>query len=313
VTALDRRRFVSALAAAPALAALPRAARAADPVRFATPPLDAGAECYYALDQGFFAAAGIDAQVAPIANGAAIAAAVASGATDVGFANLLSIATAFKRNVPITIVAPGSLYLAADPTSVLMVPKRSPLATAADFNGKTLAASGLGTITEFAPRLWLDTNGGDSRTVKFVEMAMPQILPALATGRVDGAIVVEPFLTPAKADSRVFADAYDALGQRYLIGVYFTTQAWAQAHPDLVARVQAALAKTALWANKNPAASGAILMKYSKLDPASLATMRRVQYAVRFVPAEMQPVVDLAARYGQIPATFPATDMLFKP
>ena len=280
--------------------------------RFATIPLDAGAECYYALDMHFFADAGIDAEVQAISNGSAIASAVASGAADVGFANLLSFATAFKRGVPLTIIAPGSLYLASDPTSVLMVPKASQLKSAADLNGKTLAASGLGTITEYAPRLWIDKNGGDSSSVKFVEMAMPQILPALAAGRVDAAIVAEPFIAAAKSDSRIFSDAYDAVGKRYLIGVYFATAPWAKAHADLVARIQGAIGKAADWANKNTAQSGEILVKYSKLDPALLKTMLRVQYATRFNAAEMQPVVDLAARYGQIPATFPATDMIFK-
>jgi NitT/TauT family transport system substrate-binding protein len=262
---------------------------------------------------GFFRDAGIDAQVEGISNGAVIASAVSSGAADVGFANMLSIATAYKRNLPLTIIAPGSLYVASDPTSVLMVPRASTLKTAADFSGKTLAASGLGTITEYAPRLWLDKNGGDSSTVKFIEMSMPQILPALAAGRIDGAIVAEPFIAPAKADSRVFADAYDALGKRYLIGVYFTTIAWAKAHTDVVTRIQAALAKTADWANKNTAQSGQILVKYSKLDPALLRTMLRVQYAPKFNPAEMQPVIDLAAHFNQIPATFPAEELIFKP
>jgi NitT/TauT family transport system substrate-binding protein len=310
---MDRARFLAALGAASALAVLPRTARAADELTFATIPLDAGAECYYALDQGFFSAAGIDAKVLPIANGSAISSAVASGAADIGFANLLSLAIAYKRGVPITIIAPGSVYASTDPTSVLMVPKTSVLKSAADFNGKTLAASGLGTITEYAPRLWLDKNGGDSSTVKFVEMAMPQIIPALAAGRIDGAIVAEPFIAAAKADSRVFSDAYDALGSRYLIGVYFATAAWAAAHGDLVARVQAVFAKTAAWANKNPGPSGEILVKYSKLDPALLKTMLRVQYAPKFNLTEMQPVVDLAARYGQIPATFPVGEMVFKP
>ena len=309
---IDRKHFVALLGAGAAVAATSRPARANDVVRFATPPLDAGAEAYYGLDMQFFRDAGIDAQVQSISNGSAVASAVASGAADIGFSNLISIATAFKKGVPLTIIAPASLYLASDPTSVLMVPKNSPVKSARNLNGKTLAASGLGTITEFAPRLWIDKNGGDSTTVKFVEMSMPQILPALAADRIDAAIVVEPFIAAAKADSRILADAYDVLGQRFLIGVYFTTLGWARADVPLVARVQAALAKTADWANSHKDLSGLILVKYSKLDPALLKTMLRVEYGAKFNLAEMQPVIDLAARYDQIPATFPASEMIFK-
>ncbi len=51
-----------------------------------TDPTDTYAEPYYAQDIGFFKAAGLDATVTDLQNGAAIAAVVASGAVDVGVA-----------------------------------------------------------------------------------------------------------------------------------------------------------------------------------------------------------------------------------
>jgi hypothetical protein len=49
------------------------------------------------------------------------------------------------------------------------------------------------------------------------------------------------------------------------------------------------------------------------MDPAVAATMLRVDYAPRFVKAEMQPVIDLAARYGGLTASFPADELVYKP
>lgn len=307
-----RRSTVLAGALASLALAHAQRAPAADPLRIASAPIDASAEAYYATDMGFFAQAGIDAQLSALSNGAAIASAVASNSVDVGFSNLISVAAAYKRNVPLTLLAPASLYLASDPTSVLMVPSNSPARTARDLDGKTFGASGLRTITEYAPRLWLDKNGGDSSTVKFVEMTFPQIVEALGASRIDAAIVAEPFIAEAKHVARIFANAYDAVGKRYLIGVWFTSAGWAQAHPDLARRFQTVLARTAQWADGHTRESGEILQKYGKLDPEVARTMLRVVYAPRFERAEMQPVIDLAARYGAIPASFDPQEMVVR-
>jgi NitT/TauT family transport system substrate-binding protein len=310
---LNRRNALAGLGAGLAAAASPRIASANDPLHIASIPLDAGAEAYYAYDMGYFRDAGIDATVDSIPSGAAILAAVAGGAVDVGFANLISIAVAYKHNVPVTLLAPGSLYTATIPTSVLMVPKDSPAKTGRDLNGKTLAVNGLKTITQYAPELWIDKNGGDSSTVKFVEMTFPQIVEALGSNRVDAAIVADPFIAQAKPAARILADAYDAIGSRYIIGCWFSTTQWAAAHPALAGRFAQAIARTAQWANTHKPQSGVILAKYSKMDPAVAATMLRVDYAPRFVKSDMQPVIDLVARYGGLPASFPADELIYKP
>ena len=310
---IDRRTVLAGFAAGLTAAALPSVARAADTLKIATIPLDAGAEVYYAADLGYFRDAGIDAQIEPIASGAAISAAVASGAIEIGFSNLISIAAAYKKNIPFTLLAPGSLYTATIPTSVLMVPIDSPAKTAKDLNGKTFAVNGLKTITQYAPQLWMDKNGGDSSTIKFVEMTFPNIVASLGANRIDAAIVADPFIAKAKSSARILADAYDAIGSRYIIGCWFTTQQWAAAHQDLAARFTATIAKTAAWANAHKPQSGGILAKYAKMDPAVAASMLRVDYAPAFSVAQMQPVIDLAARYGGLTATFPADELIFKP
>jgi NitT/TauT family transport system substrate-binding protein len=310
---IDRRSLLAGLGAGLTAAALPSVARAADTLRIATIPLDAGAEVYYAADLNYFRDANIDVQIEPIASGAAISSAVASGAIDIGFANLISIAAAYKKNIPFTLLAPGSLYTATIPTSVLMVPANSPAKSAKDLNGKTFAVNGLKTITQYAPQLWMDKNGGDASTVKFVEMTFPNIVESLGANRIDAAIVADPFIAQAKTNARIFANAYDAIGSRYIIGCWFTTKQWAASHQDLSARFTQVIAKTAAWANAHKPLSGAILAKYAKMDPAVAATMLRVDYAPRFTLPEMQPVIDLAAKYGGLPSTFPADELIFKP
>jgi hypothetical protein len=70
------------------------------------------------------------------------------------------------------------------------------------------------------------------------------------------------------------------------------------------------MAKTATWANANQAQSGQILAKYAHLDPALLKNMHRITYGTRANALEIQPVIDLSARYGALSTTFSAQELL---
>jgi NitT/TauT family transport system substrate-binding protein len=311
---IARRTLLGAGASFAALAALRGPALAADPVvRIATLPLDASGSCFYADEQGFFKAAHLDAQIQTIANGGAIIAAVTSGAVEIGFTNLVSAATAYKRGVPLTIVAPGSLDLDDAPTSALVVPASSAIQTARDFDGKTVAVNGIKNITQIAAMQWIDKNGGDSSKVKFVEMPFPPMIEALAAGRIDGAVVVEPFVAEAKRSSRLVADAFAAIGPRLLIGCWIASASWAKANPATIKAFASAMSRAAEWANGNRGASAVILERVGKLTPQTVAQMGRVRYATVARVAEMQPVIDVSAKYGLIPSAFPAQELLFIP
>jgi NitT/TauT family transport system substrate-binding protein len=281
-------------------------------LRIATIPIDVGAEVFYARDAGFFKKAGIDAQIQPITNGGAIAAAVASGAIDVGFSNLVSIATAFKRGVPITIIAPAGLYSTKTPSSVCVVAQNSPIKSAKDLTGKVFATNGLKNIAEFGPRAWIDKNGGDSSTVSFIEMPFPAMSVALAQGHIAAALLAEPSATEFKSSTRVLSKCFDGIAPNFMISAYIATTKWANAHPDLVQKFQQAIRETAAWANKNHDKTAEMLAKEAKISPDVVRAMNRSVYPERTDPAMIQPVIDVTAKYGALNATFPASEMIYK-
>ena len=296
-------------AAAAPLAPSPALAQTLISLKLATTPTDIGAQPFYATDQGFFKAAGLDADTQVIANGSSIAAAVASGAIDIAQSNVVSLAIAHERNVDLVVVAPAGIYSSKEPTSAIVVAKSSPYKAAKDLNGKTLACNGLKNISQIGPEAWLDKNGGDVTSYKWTEMAFPQMPPALEAGRVDAALIAEPELsTSLQHGNRVLGYAYDAVAPTFLIGAWFTTGAWAKAHPDVVKRFQKAMALAADWANKNRAQSAQILTKYTKIvvEP----EMKRTTYGAKLEPALMQPLIDASAKYGAIKAIFPATELI---
>ncbi len=303
--------LVFALVLALALGAAPAHVAADDlpVIHIGTTPIDAGAQPYYAQAEGFFKSAGINVDIQAMANGSVLAAAVASGALDIGQSNVVSIASAHERGIPFVLVAAASLYTSKQPQSALVVTASSPLHTAKDLNGKTIAVNGLKTISQLGPEAWIDNNGGTLASVKFIEMPFPAMEDALASGRIDAALISEPVLSEARAHGmRVLNNVYDAIGKDFLIGAWFTTSAWAKAHPDLVRKYVAVMQQTARWANTHHADSAKILQAETQ-TPVSSTTMR-VIFGETLDETQIQSLIDACAKYGIIKDRFPAADII---
>ncbi len=310
---MPRRTLVPTLCAiALCLLASRGAAQTSQTLRIAINPIEVYAQVYYAKEMGFFAKQGLDVDIQPAQSGSAIAAAVVGNAADIGATSTVVDAVGHGKHIPFIVIAPGAVYTSAAPTAALFVAANSPIRKAADLNGKTISVSGLGTVTEYGTRAWIDKNGGDSSTVKFVELAASATVDAVSTGRIDGAYVTEPYVSTAKKQLRLMAYVHDAIAKEFLLSTWVTTVQWAKDHPDAVARFAAAMRETSDWANKNPSKSGDILVKYVKIDPALLATMNRARFADRLTPALMQPAIDVAAKYAKFDS-FPASELIYSP
>jgi NitT/TauT family transport system substrate-binding protein len=280
-------------------------------VRVASSTFDVSGQIYYAQEMGFLKKAGLtNVVIQNFTSGPAIATAVAGNAADIGNANNVSLARAYHQNIPFRIVAPSGLYSSAAPTSVLMSAQNSPIKTAAQLSGKVIAVSGLGSLAQIASQAWVDKNGGQSASVKFVEMAQPDIIASIATGAIDAGLIIEPFVADAKARCTVLSDCFDAIAPSFMIGAYFAQLDWAKAHPDTVKRFHAAMAETALWANKNQERTADILVRIANLRPEDARRMNRIVYIPESLPKLLQPVVDATAKYSNFP-TFAARDLIF--
>ena len=288
-------------------------ARAATPLRLATLPVDGTALAYYAKDLGYFDDAGLDVEIQSVSNGAVITTSVLSNSVDIGWSEITALAAAYKRGLPVVIIAAGGIHTTGSLATQLVVLKTSPLQTASDLSGKVIGVTGLANIAQYAPELWIDKNGGKSSSVKFIEVPLPEIPAALQQGRIDAGWLAEPFITIAAPFTRTFATCFDAVAPRWMLGAWFTTPAWASAHRDVVDSYRAVMTKTATWANANQDKSGLILAKYSHIDPSLLSHMHRITYGTRPEAAQIQPAIDLAARYGAIDASFPAQQLLYVP
>ena len=289
---------------------VPGQAQSASTLHVATLPIDTGAQVYYGADTGAFKKAGFDIEITSINSGSAIAAGVVAGTFDFAQVNIVSLAQARERNVHFVWVAPGGLITDKSITSALVVAKSSPYTKARDLNGKTIAINALGSIQQLAVEEWMDKNGADSTTAKFVELPVSQLGPSLVAGRVDLALIPEPDLDVSEheSDLRVIAPAYSSISPAFLLSAWVTSDQFAHDHPDIVKKFADVMAETARWGNAHHGESAQILTKYTKVQVTP--TMARVQYAESFRAAQIDPVFAAAHKYGLLKTTVTTADML---
>jgi NitT/TauT family transport system substrate-binding protein len=309
--AMTRERAASLLLGGAALGAMPLPARAqAAPVHLATIALESASEVRYARDMGFLSKAGLDADIQLMLNGTAIAAAIVSKSVDIGYVTLDALASIHQKGISLVVVAPCTEYLSPTTTGALLVAADSPIRQAKDLNGKTIAVVALNGVTHLAIQAWMDQNGGDSKSVKYVELPQSSASPALAAGRVDAAYAGEPFITMAKKTTRVLVYGTDGIAKHYLSSAWIAAPQWANEHPDVVARFASAIHDTAVWATKNPAKAAELFAGYSKQDPAVVASTARVRFVENLTPALMQPIIDVSAKYNGF-KSFPAQEIIY--
>src|ERR1700677_518808 len=176
--------------------------------------------------------------------------------------------------------------------------------TGRNLNGKTVAVNALGGSPHVAVEAWIDKNGGDSTTVKYIEMTFSAMGPALASKRIDAGILNEPALSDALLNgSRLLGDAYGAIAPYWLTDCLVATESYIAAHSDDVRRFSAALHTAAIWANRNRDKTADMVAKLLKIDNAVVQKMHRAVFAEQLTPQMIQPVIDAGLHYGAIAKT----------
>jgi NitT/TauT family transport system substrate-binding protein len=287
-------------------------AQAADTViRVGEVNTDLYAQAYYALDAGFFKSAGLNVEITTFPTGGAAATAVAAGAVDIAVTNPIAVANAFEHGVPLIVVANGGLYSSKAPSTALCVGEKSPLHTAADFAGKTVAVSSLNNLEQIGFEAWLSAGNVDPSGVRFIELKSTQMGAALERGSVDAAMITEPALSYAvKNKTRIFAPAFNAIALQFPISVWVSPAGWATQHADLVKRFAGVIYQTGRWANTHHDQTAASLTKNTTIDLATISGMKRAIYAESLDAVSLQKELDMAYKYKLISRPLAASQLL---
>jgi NitT/TauT family transport system substrate-binding protein len=308
----SRRTMLATLTAGAAIAPGPAWAQPAPAtIRIATIPSELIVPYAYAVRAGLFDRAGIKFEVTRASSGAAVAAAIVGGAVDIGITSVLAVVLGHARGVPLTIVAPSGLET-TDTESGLLVLNTSPLRTAKDFNGKTIAAAAVNDIITLSMKSWMDQNGGDSSSFKVVEIPQLSQLAALEAGRVDGIALANPAYTIAMAGGKVrsVANIHAAVAPRYLLALWFSSTNWVERNRSAGERFARVIADSVGYVNAHVAETVDDAVAATGLDRGLVLRMKRSPQVPNVLASDLQPVIDAAARYKMIDRGYPATELI---
>ncbi|HXP92327.1 MAG TPA: ABC transporter substrate-binding protein [Candidatus Binatia bacterium] len=275
-------------------------------------PEEAVTSVLWAEQSGLFRRYGLDVDLQPQRSGTAIAAGVAGGAYQIGKSSIVPLITAHAKGIPFIIVAPGGLYRSAKPHIALLVRADSPIKTAVDMNGRTLGVSALEDLYTIGIKNWMDKNGGNSTTLKIVELPLSAIEGGLETGRIDAGGSVMPALQ-SSLDSgkvRILAHMFDAVAPEFMYTAWFTATDYLKNNRKTVAAFARAESQAAAYVNGHPQQTIDMLSKYTAIEPGVIARMTRASLGTTLDPKLLQPCVDMCAKYKVIASAFDARDML---
>lgn len=280
-------------------------------VRVATSPNDDLSALLWAQQSGMLREVGIELNIAKANNGSYVAAALAGNAVDLGKISSIPIITAHIHGIPFKIVYPNKLNIVGQTdTAALLVLTDSPLHAARDVNGQLIAVAALDDSTWIGARAWIDANGGDSATARYIELPFSAMNAALEQQRIQVASIGQPYITSGinSGKERQLADVMTAIGPRVLQSAWCSTADYAAKNRDVVTKLGRILAQSARYCNSHEAQIIPITAAFTDLDPAMLATMKTV-YATEPDPREMQPWVDACVKYKVIPQRFDAKEL----
>jgi NitT/TauT family transport system substrate-binding protein len=282
-------------------------------IRVVTRQNEAVTPLYYAIKAGLFERAGLDVTMTASNSGAASTAALLAGDFEIAQSNILALLSAHAKNVPLVLVAPSIMYSVENREAMLQIAPDASFKTGADLNGKTIGIVALSDIDAVAAKAWIDKNGGDSRSQKYLEIPMSAMAVALGQHRIDASVLEPPQLdiSIAAGTSKTLGDPMSAIASRFMIGGYITRPDWAAAHSDAVRTFTRVLSAAATYVNSHFPETIGLVSELTKLQPTEVAKMQRTISGTRLEIGFIQPTIDAAAKYGIIEHGFPARDLLW--
>jgi NitT/TauT family transport system substrate-binding protein len=286
---------------------------AVDRLRAAGPATEDAANVYYAIKTGMFERVGLGVEMIPTASGSAAVAAVLGGTYELARTSLLGVFAGHLRGLPLTIVTPNSVYRADAPSALLQIAADAPYKNGADLNGKTVAVAALNDLNALATRVWMDKHGGDWRSLKFVELPNSALEAALVQHRIDAAVMLSPSLDASLAagTTKTLGDGWGSIGSAFLVGAWVAHSGWAAAHADALHRYNRVLIDSTAYVASHPAETAPLVAEFTKIDLANVTKMHRTYNPMRLDVGLVQPVIDVAAKYGSIERAFPAREVVW--
>jgi NitT/TauT family transport system substrate-binding protein len=247
--------------------ALAHAANAQTKISIGYSPFIDALTAFAAKDKGIFAKHGLDAELVLVPLNSNMPAAILSGSVNLGAMSTTVFLQAVDAGLKLQIAQNISMLPNKD--AVIAFATRNDVAFdgAKSLEGKRVSVPGIGSSAEVLFQIWISRNGGDPKKTTAVEIASAQAGDALRGKQIDGAVVVEPFLT------RIVQGNIGKIGFRLTDGLpgpvtaisYVGEVGWMAKNAPTVAAARAAFLEATEWVKANPAEARALITAYLKL------------------------------------------------
>lgn len=287
-------------------------------ITIATVGSDSGSQAFYAENQGFFEAEGLDVTVQIVANVAELAASVESGDAEFALTSPTSVASASAASIDFEIVTGGAVYVEDVPGVWIMVPTDSEIDSVEELEGMSIAVNALNTMPHLSTLATLEDAGVDVDAIDFVTLDFAQVGQAFESGQIDAATVTAPFNYQIESDGigSSLTSPYDAVNERqaFYNTVWFGQGSFIESNPEVIERFRAALDATNTWANDvaNVDERKQILQEYTELSDDTLEQMELLQFGSEVTIEMIQPVIDVMARFEVLPTEVEADSIIAK-
>ena len=276
-------------------------------------PIAGNMDLLVARDRGWFAEEGITVELSPMAGGAEILPALIGGSLDLGTLNVVTHILALDQGFRARAVAGVFLERRGDPLHAILVRADSPIQSARDLEGKTMATNTLNNIDHIMQQVWVRQQGADPTRVSFVEVPFPQHPAALAQGRVDAIGPAEPFVVVAASQgARVLAYHYTDVNDVTLLAYYGATDDWLSRNADLAQRFYRATRRADEFlfsGNRDQLQAAAV--QYLNMQPDLAARVGYGESSARLDPAGIAWWIDTMRSFNLVSNQLNAQDFVY--
>jgi NitT/TauT family transport system substrate-binding protein len=312
--ALTRRKFLArAGLGIAAVHLLKRSARAQTKSKVGYMKIVDNASLFMAAEKGLFKKEGLELETVPMVGGAAIIPGVASGDLQFGWSNVISLYQAHAEGFDFKLLSGGAINVkGTNDTHAIQVLRDSPIKSARDLEGKTVAVNTLSNVVQLMAMAWIDKNGGDAAKVKFVEVPFPQMEAALSAGRVDAASTHEPFVTAStgKGVTRVLAHNWGDVVPRFLIASWFASEKWLQKNKATVQSFTRGVNQGVDAINADIQGTRTLMVKWTGLSAEMVNKVALPLFEKGVTEKDVQVTIDISYKYKLIPRAFKAREVI---
>ena len=300
-------------ATAAALVAVPLAVRAQVPpaLRLIGVPTDDMTPVFYAAKNALYRKSGLELEIVPTTSGAVATDAIMAGTYEIGKGSAIGILNAYLHGLPIRIIGNGPIWDEKTPFSMMIVAADSPAKDGAFFNGKTLCTAALRDLNQLAMCAWIDQNGGDSKSINWVEVPNSAAGVGVGDHRFAATMLQEPQLSNALAAGtvRAFAPSYNGIAPHFSTALYFVQADWAAKNGKAIKTFLDVTYASAKATNGHRSDTAAMMSEVTKIPLNVYEKMARSNSSMKSDPGLVQPMIDVAAKYGYITRGFAAKDI----